>query len=333
MPTFTTNYALEKPLVNNAVDADQWGGQLNSDMDSLDTLMRAGITTAVQSVQTATFTPTISISVKNLYPCDATTGGFSLSLPLASAAANGATVFFKKADSSANAVTINVAGSDKIDGATSVSLTAQYQLIGLISDGVSNWELTTIAVNVFTGDTGTGGTAGIVPAPAAGDAVAKKTLNANGTWETQYVQVQESVYTAAAQLSATIPLDDTIPQITEGTEILTVAFTPASATSNIVVEWQVVASILAGGDQPIAALFQDTTANALAATIGALTNNGFVQTFTGSYQGTSASTTLRTYRLRIGGGVGNIFPNSINPSGRIFGGISACRLRVYEVAQ
>jgi len=34
----------------------------------------------------------------------------------------------------------------------------------------------------FTGDTGTGGTAGLVPAPAGGDAAANKFLNANGAW-------------------------------------------------------------------------------------------------------------------------------------------------------
>jgi hypothetical protein len=35
---------------------------------------------------------------------------------------------------------------------------------------------------VFTGDTGSGGTAGAVPAPAAGDAAAGKILKADGTW-------------------------------------------------------------------------------------------------------------------------------------------------------
>jgi len=39
-------------------------------------------------------------------------------------------------------------------------------------------------VRPFTGDSGSGGTAGIVPAPAAGDAAAGKVLKANGTWGT-----------------------------------------------------------------------------------------------------------------------------------------------------
>lgn len=41
MPTYTTYYNLAKPLVNSAVDQDLWGGELNSDMDIIDTTMKA----------------------------------------------------------------------------------------------------------------------------------------------------------------------------------------------------------------------------------------------------------------------------------------------------
>ena len=36
MPDLTTNYSMYKPLVNNAVDQDLWGGYLNTNMDTLD---------------------------------------------------------------------------------------------------------------------------------------------------------------------------------------------------------------------------------------------------------------------------------------------------------
>lgn len=36
MPSTTTNLALYKPLVNDAVDADLWGGYLNQNMDTID---------------------------------------------------------------------------------------------------------------------------------------------------------------------------------------------------------------------------------------------------------------------------------------------------------
>ena len=36
MPTLTTNFSLNKPLVNDPVDEDLWGGQLNTNMDTID---------------------------------------------------------------------------------------------------------------------------------------------------------------------------------------------------------------------------------------------------------------------------------------------------------
>ena len=36
MPTQTTNFSLNKPLVNDPVDEDLWGGQLNTNMDNID---------------------------------------------------------------------------------------------------------------------------------------------------------------------------------------------------------------------------------------------------------------------------------------------------------
>lgn len=37
MATTTTHFALTKPAVNNAIDADLWGGEINTDMDTIDT--------------------------------------------------------------------------------------------------------------------------------------------------------------------------------------------------------------------------------------------------------------------------------------------------------
>ena len=46
----------------------------------------------------------------------------------------------------------------------------------------SNWMVLQGNVVAFTGDSGSGGTEGLVPAPAAGDAAANKFLKANGQW-------------------------------------------------------------------------------------------------------------------------------------------------------
>lgn len=40
-----------------------------------------------------------------------------------------------------------------------------------------------VSAPIFVGDSGSGGTAGLAPAPASGDAAAGKFLKADGTWE------------------------------------------------------------------------------------------------------------------------------------------------------
>lgn len=39
MPDLTTNYSFNQPLVNNPVDQDLWGGQLNTNWGNLDTIL------------------------------------------------------------------------------------------------------------------------------------------------------------------------------------------------------------------------------------------------------------------------------------------------------
>lgn len=139
MATNTTNYNLLKPAVDDPTDEDLWGGYLNGDLDDIDSLLRQGITNTVQASQTTGFTATASISVRYLYPCNATGGAFNATLPAAATAGNGATVYFKKTDSTSNAITVQRAGSDTIDGATSRQLITQNDILGLVSDGVSAW--------------------------------------------------------------------------------------------------------------------------------------------------------------------------------------------------
>lgn len=147
MPTSTTNYALQKPLVNNAADQDLWGDEINSDLDSIDTLLKSGIT-SLTIAETANFTAVASISVKNFYLCDATGGAITATLTVAATAGNGATLSIKKTDVSVNAVTIDGSGSETIDGSLTYVLSSQNQSATLVCDG-TNWKVqSTSAVNV-----------------------------------------------------------------------------------------------------------------------------------------------------------------------------------------
>lgn len=48
--------------------------------------------------------------------------------------------------------------------------------------------------NEFIGDSGSGGTRGLVPAPASGDAAASKVLGAGGTWVNRYIRTPYRFY-------------------------------------------------------------------------------------------------------------------------------------------
>lgn len=147
MPTLTTNYGLQKPLVNSATDQDLWGGELNTDMDEIDGLIKTGINFST-SAKTATFAvtaPTVGTTAtgdsNTYFLCNATSGVMAPTLPAASTTGNGFTVAFKKTDSSTNAVTITPNGTDKIDGAASLVLSIQAASYILVSDNVSNWSI------------------------------------------------------------------------------------------------------------------------------------------------------------------------------------------------
>lgn len=68
---------------------------------------------------------------------DATGGPFTLTLPTA-VGRRGRLVVCKKLDASVNAVTVDGAGTETIDGAATVALTTQWQVVRLLSDG-TNW--------------------------------------------------------------------------------------------------------------------------------------------------------------------------------------------------
>lgn len=65
-------------------------------------------------------------------------GGITITLPAANTSAN--LIIIKKVDSGAGALTIARAGTDTIDGATSISLAAQYNQAVLLSDGSGSWQ-------------------------------------------------------------------------------------------------------------------------------------------------------------------------------------------------
>jgi hypothetical protein len=87
----------------------------------------------------------------------------------------------------------------------------------------------------------------------------------------EIVQTQLTATGLLATGTTVVPEDDTIPQITEGTEFMTRTITPTSGANLIEVEVQACAAVSAG-NRIAGALFLDAVANALAAGIQNATN-------------------------------------------------------------
>lgn len=133
-------------------------------------------------------------------------------------------------------------------------------------------------------------------------------------------------------LSTQIPLDDTIPQNTEGTDILTQAITPTNASSKIRVTARMhIASPAESAGTFVAALFKDTTANALAAECVYCAAGGVVGHVIVTYEESAGSTSARTYKLRGGPSSAITMYYNGDAGGRFFGGVSLVSLTVEEI--
>lgn len=146
----------------------------------------------------------------------------------------------------------------------------------------------------------------------------------------QVLQIVESLSSAAATGTTVMPQDDTIPQITEGDEYMTVAFTPLNAASKLLIEAEGIFASSAGGAFGTVALFQDAGADAIAVTTGILGAAGQASPFRISLLVTSGSLSARTYRLRIGPESAGTITFNGQAGARLFGTLNKSFMRVTE---
>jgi len=82
----------------------------------------------------------------------------------------------------------------------------------------------------------------------------------------QIIQVVSTNITAVSSTQAAIPFDDTVPQITEGVEIGSLAITPSASGNGIIImsQFNIDQGSLSGNRKMAISMFLDTTANAVA---------------------------------------------------------------------
>lgn len=143
------------------------------------------------------------------------------------------------------------------------------------------------------------------------------------------VQVASTSTTAVATGTTIIPEDDTIPQNTEGNEYMSLAITPKSATNVLVITATAFLSNSVTGDL-ISALFQDSTANALAV------NLIYQPTATGMvsvpliHTMVAATTSSTTFKIRCGGNAAGTTTFNGQGGARKFGAITKSSITIME---
>jgi len=129
--------------------------------------------------------------------------------------------------------------------------------------------------------------------------------------------------------SGTIPEDNTIPQQTEGNQFMTLSITPKDAANILIIE--VVAMLSPANNVAVTgALFQDSTANALATSFqGVLTGVMVIDSF--RHYMVAGTTSSTTFKYRAGPGAGAVLTFNGKSGNARYGGTLASSITITEL--
>jgi len=127
-----------------------------------------------------------------------------------------------------------------------------------------------------------------------------------------------------------IPIDNTIPQNTEGFEVMTVAITPKSTSNQLIIDISIGILDATTSSNPTIALFQDSTADALAVATVDTGTGGTMQGGVLRYVMPAGTTSLTTFKVRIGLTSGTLYFNR-RTSAEVFGVTSRSHITITEV--
>ncbi len=220
--------------------------------------------------------------------------------------------------------------------------------INTITEATSEAGVTVDGVLLKDGHVTIQGSSGTPATPATGlgklagggtTNVRPKWINESGVVETiitdatapagSVVQVVSGMSSAVATGTTLLPYDDTIPQNNEGDQYMTLAITPKSATNHLVIEANVQISHT-GVTNISAALFQDTTAGALAAGEVTEETSGFVRNIPIFCDMVSGTTSATTFKIRAGGSSAGTTTFNGTTGQRRFGGIPTSWIKITE---
>jgi hypothetical protein len=158
-----------------------------------------------------------------------------------------------------------------------------------------------------------------------------KVLNHGDALPGQAIQYQTTVSGGYVSCPTPIPLDDTIPQNTEGTQVLTKSITPSSGANLLDIQSGIHAATPASAENVTSSIFRDSTASAIASNASTTGAANYMTTIPVETAVLAGSTSSTTFNLRIGGGSTTINFNGA-AGGRRLGGSIASHMTITEIA-
>jgi hypothetical protein len=198
--------------------------------------------------------------------------------------------------------------------------------------GTGDASFTAYAV-ICGGTTSTGALQSIAGVGTSGQVLTSNDAAALPTFQTPAKPASASTtYTTNAALGTTTPYDDTIPQITEGNQILSLSIACVRSTSKVKVSFAGTGGVATAGPLTVA-LYVDSGADAVQVTLcqTAATNTEYPTSM--EYYYTPGDTASHTLSVRVGATTGNAFMNGAGTATRRYGGAAACTLIAQEIFQ
>lgn len=146
------------------------------------------------------------------------------------------------------------------------------------------------------------------------------------------LQFKSAEYTTRTSVTTAFPFDDTVPQNTEGTEIITLAITPTSTSNKLVIEFFMP---MWDGDTVrvgTVALFQDSTADALAVGQNINAANTYSAQLGIIHIMDAGTTSSTTFKIRVGPNAGTMYLNRRSDASYFGTTTLHTTLRITEIA-
>lgn len=144
-------------------------------------------------------------------------------------------------------------------------------------------------------------------------------------------QIQHNIVTSSTTTTTSIPFDNTVPQITEGAEFVTVTITPSSASSKILLYFTGMFGCTLAINVLTVALFRNSTASAIHAISGQTVNStNSITPISMCYVDSPATTSPITYRIRAGVPTSATLRSNAAGDGTSLGGVPGLQLVAVE---